>query len=483
MDTISLRDMRVTDANSEWWGVPAVELMENAGRGVAAEADGMGDSFVIICGPGNNGGDGFTAARHLKSKPKIIYFKHPKGKESKENFEKAKNYWPVQVGEDNLQALKTALDESEVVIDAIFGTGIQGKMREPYREAIKTINKGKKKVLSVDIPSGMDPDTGEVSDVCIKATTTLALHKVKEGVKKGKKGFAGKIKVLDIGIPPEAETHIGPGDIRFRFPRREKTAHKGDAGKVLVVGGSENYIGAPYFAAMAALRSGCDLVYVAAPRYAAEKIASMAPDVITIPLESRDHITKKDLKALKKIDFDVACIGNGIGADRESLAAVNEFVGKLGKPVVVDGDGLKAVTPAKLGNNVVLTPHGGEFKLLFGKTPSDDIEKRAEALKAAAKKTKATILLKGRIDLIASGKKAKFNETGAAYMSKGGTGDILAGICAGLMAQGVEPFDAAGMAAFVNGLAGEDAYAHNSISMTASDVLASIGDVFGFLLG
>ena len=481
METVSWRDMLVMDANSGWWGVPAADLMENAGKGVAAVADDMGDSFVIVCGPGNNGGDGFAAARHLKSKPKIIYFRYPKSEDSKANFEKAKNYWPIQVSEGNMQALKTALDEADVVIDAIFGTGVTGRIREPYREAIALINKSKKKVLSVDIPSGMDPDTGETHDIGINASVTVALHRVKAGTKKNKK-MAGKIEVVDIGMPKEAETHVGPGDVRFRLPKREKAAHKGESGKVLIIGGSGNYIGAPYFAGMAALRAGCDLVYVAAPSYAAEKIAGMAPDLITIPLDSEKHLSVKDLKALGKIDFDVACIGNGLGAEKASLDAVKSFVSKTKKPVVIDGDGLKAVSPGRLAENIVITPHGGEFKLLFNKKPSDEVEKRIDAAKAAAKKTKATILLKGRTDIIASRSRLKLNETGNKHMSKGGTGDVLAGLCAGLMAQGVEPFDAAGMAAFVNGLAGEQAYALHSISMTASDVLDSIGDVFGFLL-
>ena len=482
MESISWREMKITDANSDWFGVGVKELMENAGREIAEIANRMGKSFLIVCGPGNNGGDGFVAARHLKSKPQIFYFKKPKTEEALLNFEKAKNYHPVLLTNENLNDLKSALKECDIVIDAVFGTGIKGKIREPVRSAVGMINKSKKKVIAVDIPTGMNPDTGGVSDIAIKANVTVALHKAKAGLLKNKK-IAGKIEVVDIGIPEKAERYVGKGDVKFNLPFREKDAHKGQAGKVLVVGGSRNYTGAPYFAAVAALRAGCDLVYVAAPAVAAERIAIMAPDAIVYPLGSRDYLSKNDVKEILSKDSDALTIGNGLGTREESLEAAREIV-KKAKRAVVDGDGLKAVASivGKLKDNIVLTPHAGEFKLLFGSAPSKNLNDRIKDVKKACKATKAVVLLKGPVDIICQKDEVKLNETGNPFMAKGGTGDVLAGLCAGFMAQGIDPFKSASMAAFVNGLAGNLAYSERSISMISSDVLNQISSVMKFLM-
>ena len=482
MDTINWREMKIADANSEWFGVSVKDLMENAGSGAADIANHMGKSFLVMCGPGNNGGDGFVAARHLKSKPKIFYFKKPRSEEALLNFEKARNYQPVLLSKENLDDLKSALKECDVVIDAIFGTGIKGRVREPIRSVIGMINRSKKKVVAIDVPTGLNPDTRKVSDIAVKANVTVALHKAKAGLMKNKE-VVGKIEVVDIGIPEKAESHVGKGDVKFNLPFREKDAHKGQAGKVLVVGGSKNYTGAPYFVAVAALRAGCDLSYVAAPKAAANRIATMAPDVIVYPLVSEDYVTIKDVKEILGEDFDALAIGNGMGAEENSLEATRDIV-KKAKNAVVDGDGLKAVSSivGKLKENVVLTPHAGEFKLLFGSEPSKNLEDRIKNVKKACKTTKAVVLLKGPVDIICQKGNVKLNETGNPFMAKGGTGDILAGLCAGFMAQGVGPFKAASMAAFVNGLAGNLAYSEKSISMISSDALDQIGSVMKFIM-
>lgn len=474
MATITVQQMRVLDLNSAWFGVPVAELMENAGRAVAAEANRMGNSFVVICGPGNNGGDGFAAARYLKSKPQVFYFWPPRGKDAYENFVKAKNYHPVQITETNKQELAKAISESEVIIDAVFGTGIKDKIKEPVRGVIELINNSKKKVLSVDVPSGMDPDTGAIADIAVKPEVTVCFHALKKGLEKAK----GRVGVVDIGIPPKAATHVGRGDFKYGYPRRKEDAHKGDAGRVLTVGGSKEYTGAPYFTAMAALRAGCDLSYVTAPEGPARRIAVLGPDLIVYSLDSKDYISKSDVKEILSKKFDVLCIGNGMSDKKESLDAAKEIILKAKKPMVIDGDGLKAAKTIlpKLGRDVVLTPHGGEFKMLFGLEPNE------KNLRKVAGKLKCTVLLKGHVDMIAQSNDFKYNESGNPYMSKGGTGDVLAGLCVGFMAQGVEPFKAACFAALVNGVAGNLAYSQQSVGLTASDVLAHVGEAEKVLL-
>ncbi len=475
METISVRRMRILDANSEWFGVPVMELMEKAGKDLAKEANKLGDSFTVVCGPGNNGGDGFAASRYLKSKPSIFYIGRPKSKEAYENFMRARNYRPVALTKKNIGSLEDSLKETDVAIDAIFGTGVKGKLREPARSAIKLINSLGKRIVSMDVPSGMDPDTGRVPDMSVKADVTVSAHLAKKGLEGNK--LAGKVAVSDIGIHPKAETYFGKGDFRFGFPYRGTGAHKGDAGKVLVVGGSPNYTGAVYFAGLAALRAGCDLAYVAAPEKTADRIATMAPDLIIHPLES-ERISSGDVKGVLSKDFDVMCIGNGMGDDKESMEAAKKIIVKCERPMVIDGDGLKAAKPllSKLKKEVILTPHAGEFKRLFGLTANE------KNLMKVAKKHRCVILLKGGIDMVAQGDSLKYNDSGVPYMSKGGTGDILAGLCAGYLAQGIEPFYAAGFAALVNGVAGEIAYAEDSVGMLASDVLSWVSTAERLLL-
>jgi NAD(P)H-hydrate epimerase len=197
----------------------------------------------------------------------------------------------------------------------------------------------------------------------------------------------------------------------------------------------------------------------------------MAPDAITYPLKSESRLSKRDVKDVLKKKFEVLCIGNGLGDDPESLESAMSIISKSRKPVVVDGDGLKAIKPilSKLGKRVVLTPHGGEFKQLFGLLPNE------RNLKKVSKKYKCLVLLKGKTDLIAQGSRLKYNESGNPYMSKGGTGDVLAGLCAGFLAQGLDAFHSACFAALVNGVAGDLAYSEQSIGLTASDVLSSVG--------
>lgn len=466
--------MKIIDANSEWFGTPIARLMDNAGRAVAKEANALGDSFVVVCGPGNNGGDGFSAARYLKSKPQIFYLREPEGDEAYENFLRAKNYRPILLTGGTLVQLKKALGSCDVAIDAIFGTGIEGGIREPARSAILAINASKAKVVSIDVPSGVNPDSGKSSDASVDADLTVALHAVKQGVKKSKS--SGKIKLADIGIPKKAETHVGRGDFRYCYPKRADNAHKGQAGRVLVLGGSENYVGAPYFAATAALKAGCDLSYVFSPALIAYKISTISPDLIVYSANSQDNLEKADVKKIPA-EYDVACIGNGLGLSDDSLSFASAFIRKNKKPIVIDADALSALSEIDtLGKNVVLTPHAGEFKKIFSKEATE------KNLKKISEKYEFTILLKGPVDLIAQQGKLIYNDSGNSYMSKGGSGDILAGLCAGLLAQGVEPGYSAALAALLNGVAGDLAYVKKSIAMTASDILDEVGTAAQILL-
>ncbi len=266
--------------------------------------------------------------------------------------------------------------------------------------------------------------------------------------------------------------------LRKLYKKRPKWSRKGQYGKLLVIGGSPIYVGAPLFVALAALRSGCDLVHVAAPQRAANIIAR-TPDVITHSLGG-NHLAERHVRDLLRISkkMDAIVIGNGLGTKKDTLSAVNIFLKKCTLPTVIDADAFKAVAKDKnLLKNRLLTPHAGEFFLLTGKSVGNELETRKKAAKDFASKYKCVVLLKGHIDIITDGKRMAINRTGSPEMAKGGTGDTLAGICGALLARGVNEFDTAYAAAYINGTAGHIAAKEKGESLIASDVIEKISEV------
>ncbi len=257
---------------------------------------------------------------------------------------------------------------------------------------------------------------------------------------------------------------------------RPKKAKKGDYGKLLVVGGSLKYTGSATLVALAAYASGCDLVTIAAPQRAADAAAFASPDIITHRLKG-DNLKKSHAKEILEIAkwADAVVIGNGLGREKDTLDAVVEIVKKLDKPVLIDADGIKALVPKKhgalSGTNAVITPHAYEMSVFSGEDVEDDIVKRAGLAKRFATDLGVTIVLKGNIDIITSGGKVAINRTGNPYMTKGGTGDTLAGVCGALLARGVDPFSAASAAALINGLAGDLCAKELGDGLTASKMI------------
>lgn len=266
--------------------------------------------------------------------------------------------------------------------------------------------------------------------------------------------------------------------LRKIYRKRSPWSHKGRFGKLLVIGGNNVYVGAPMFVAMAGLRSGCDLVYVAAPGRAADIIAGM-PDLITYKLKG-DQISGRHVKQLIKLseNSDAVVIGNGIGNQKSNASAVNAFLRKCKTPTVVDADGLRAVAnDTTLVQKRVLTPHIGEFFVLSGRKLGDNLNKRKVAVKDFAKKYRCVIVLKGHVDIVTDGKKTALNKTGNVFMTKGGTGDTLAGTCGALLARGIPAFHAGCAAAYINGAAGDLAAREKKESLIASDIVEKIPDV------
>ncbi len=273
---------------------------------------------------------------------------------------------------------------------------------------------------------------------------------------------------------------IGKTDVKKVFRRRGPWCHKGDFGSLLVIGGSVVYSGSPAFAALAALRAGCDLVTIASPERAADIIASFSPDLITCPLRG-DFLSGKHLAKLRELSEgkDAVAIGNGLGRREETLLAVNGFLKWNKTPAVIDADAIHAVAKNRdlLKKNYIITPHIREFYALSGVAVTNDISERAKTVKKVASLLGCTILLKGHADVISDGISVALNKTGTPRMTVGGTGDTLAGIAGSLLAQGTTPFNAACTAAYINGRAGE--LAAREKKYLASDLLGRIAEACG----
>lgn len=266
------------------------------------------------------------------------------------------------------------------------------------------------------------------------------------------------------------------------FPPRKPEAHKYDFGHLLVIGGSKLYSGSPALSALAAYKTGVDLVTVIAPRRAADIVASFSPNMITYPLEG-DHLTSNHLGEIWRFFEDqitAVVIGGGLGREEETLKAVVEFLTKIDQPTVIDADAIHAVAREKEvvpGKPFVITPHLHEFYMLTGIKLEEDLNQRIYSIQDSSTALNSTILLKGNVDIICQGEKTALNKTGSPYMTVGGTGDTLAGILGSLLAQKIELFEAACAAAYINGKAGEIAASRLGLSLTATDVIDFIPQV------
>lgn len=273
---------------------------------------------------------------------------------------------------------------------------------------------------------------------------------------------------------------VGKQILKNLYPKRQPWSHKGKYGKVLVIGGSRKYTGAPALTAMAALRAGADLVTVVAPERAANVVASFSPNMITLPLRG-DYITKFNLKEVleQAKTADAVVLGPGIGKEKSTFDFILQFLEKTDLPCVIDADALHAFekNTELFKDRYVLTPHSHEFGLLFGKTPDHSVIKRATLVKIFAKKLKTTILLKGHVDVISNGDDTQINNTGNPFMTVGGTGDSLAGICGALLAMGNKPVVSACGAAYIHGAAGDKAAKEFGVSLSAINIINNIHKV------
>lgn len=471
---ITSEEMAVVDANAAALGVPRKQLMESSGRavaGVVRERIEPDADVVIVAGRGNNGGDSFVTARFLdRYDPTVLLL----GRAETISTEIARENWvALERSEYDAREVRDSRDldlgAPDLIVDAILGTGVRGAPREPERTAIERINESDGAVVSVDVPSGMDANTGAVASVAVDADHVVTFHDTKPGLDSSGRS----VTVADIGIPAMAETLVERGDL-LRLGRAPDS-HKGDNGTVLVVGGGP-YTGAPSLTAQAALASGADIVRVACPESIASTVQGFNESLITTPLDGErlmsDHVPSLLETAT---DTDAVVLGPGLGAHDDTLAAARAFLSSFEGTCVVDADPLGVVTDAAgTDTSLICTPHAGEFRRMGG-DPSDGWRDRMDDVRAVATDLDATVLLKGRYDVISDAERTRVNRSGTPEMTVGGTGDVLAGIV-GALASNLEPIHAAALGAYLNGRAGERA-GDDRGSITPQQLIAHVPEV------
>lgn len=474
---ISQRDMNIIDNNCEYLGINKILLMENAGKSVANEVINylvdQGNRIYAFCGLGNNGGDGFVAIRHLmeycnyRDSLKVILLgreEYIKTHESKENFKILKNISQLDLrleikelpcSEGVLKIIKEIEDNTTdniIVIDAMLGTGIKGELREPFKTLVRELNRLKAfkknlKIISVDVET-----RGLIGDVII----SFHRNKLENDI--------NKTLIKSIGIPSIANNVVGLGDM-VALKNIDPNSHKGNNGKVLVIGGSKEYFGAPILSALSSSKI-VDLTTVVSVRPTIEALRNY-PHLIGYEVEG-DYIRENHLDEIIELskNYHVVILGNGLGVREDTKEFVNKFINEVGnKKMVIDADAIKVIdyNNFKFTENYIFTPHKREFEYMGIDLENVD----------SIKEIKSTIVLKGRYDIIFNNQSIKINNTGNRGMTVGGTGDVLCGIIGGLFCNN-EAFLSACCGVFVNGYSGDMLLQEKGYYYTAMDVLENI---------
>ena len=488
-------------------GLPGIVLMENAG---AAVAEVIRDRYpaakrlVVFCGKGNNGGDGLVVARRLLAGSPLVVLACARADVTGdprvylEAFERGGGAVIEAAGVEDWRSLVPGLARSDLIVDALLGTGLKLRPEGVLADAIaaiRTLAKGGVPVVAVDLPSGVPSDGDEMSWPAVEAAVTVTFVAPKYGhVLPPACDHVGELVVADIGVPASAVARTTPtlwlleaADAAAAFPRRSRAAHKGDFGHVLVIGGSPGKTGAAVLAASGAFAAGAGLVTIATAASSLPLVvASARPEIMTegLTLASAGPLDRPAAaRALALAESrDVVVLGPGLGADPATQAFVRQIIRECPVPIVIDADALNALSGdigadfVRRDRPAVLTPHPGEMARLVGSTPADVQGRRLETVRSAAAATGAVVVLKGQRTLIAEADgRVAVNPTGNPGMATAGTGDVLAGIVGALLARGPDAWTAATSAVYVHGAAGDEAASRlGEESLTASDLIAAL---------
>lgn len=483
MKLVTAAQMREMDRRTiEEFGLPGIVLMENAGRAVADAAWDLlpddGGRVLVLAGKGNNGGDGFVAARHLSGRGVEVAVLLLCAMDDLQGDAATNCHYAHQTGLAIIEwpddeTLVGAMELADVIIDAMLGTGLDGAVRGRIREVIDMLEYAVAPVVAVDIPSGVHSDTGAILGAAVEAQTTVTFGLAKTGLLQYPgKGHVGQLRVADIGLPPVVlddpaiATHLTEAsDCQALLPYREPDANKADAGRVLVIGGSSGFSGAPAMTGYAAARAGGGLITVGIPAPLLPLVAAVRPEIMTLPLPTgeADTISLEALETLLEWAdrVDAIALGPGLSQRGEVAQLVEALTEQIEKPLIIDADALNV-----LSRNLdvlrdrryptIITPHPGELSRLLGRSIADIQADRLAAARQTAEDLGCVVVLKGAATVIAEPDgEVWINPASNPGMASGGMGDILTGIIAALVAGGADALSAAVAGVYVHGLAGD----------------------------
>ena len=491
MDIMSVENCRNMDLDAiEKFKIPSIILMENAAEAISREIINHGNSYSIICGTGNNGGDGLAIGRKLLLLNKKVTFiiVNPKEKYSddfKVNFEIVKSMSKDIVylkDTKDLEDIKLIIDKNDVIIDCLFGIGLNRSLDKFYCDIIDSINSSNKIIIAIDVPSGLDGNTGEPLGKSIKASYTYTFESLKRGfINYSAFEYLGKVKVIPIGIPSEAKVKNSSNIFilekdKYKDMIKDRTVygHKGDYGRAIIFAGSFGFTGAAYITTEACVKSGAGLVTLVTTKECQKILGSKLVEAMTTNYGEKEKILEL-IKSANVITF-----GPGISSSKEIEEIFLWIIENSKANIVVDAEGINILGRRSdilkaLKGRGILTPHPGEMARLISKSV-DYIEKdRVEVAREFAKVNDCILLLKGFNTIITDGNEVVVNTSGNSKMASGGMGDCLTGIITAFISQGYESFEATKLAAYVHGVTGE-IVGKNKFSVVASDIIDNISN-------
>ena len=464
-------EMSRADGGAQDLGIPGGVLMERAGVAMAEEILERYPVHrtVVVCGGGNNGGDGFVIARELHragAGVSVVATKDEYSGDPATNLEAVRNLGVDVHGPEMLGGL---LGRAGLVVDALLGTGFSGEVRGREAALIRQLNDAGKTTVAVDVPSGVDGSTGEVAGEAVRADLTVCAHAAKVGcvISPGRE-HAGETVVVEIGIPPEADVEpslswTGRDTLRGLVPRTQEPAHKYSAGAVMVVAGSRAMTGAAVMSVRGAERAGCGITFLATSAGAAPAVDIALTETIVYGVREGESGGMGAGAAEEILDRSgratALVVGPGIGSGEEGRALVERLLAGTDLPVLLDADAVTALAGtealARRDAPTIVTPHAGELGRLLGSGAAEVSARRLASAREAARDNGCCVLLKGSDTLVVEGGRAAVNSTGGVALATAGTGDVLSGVIGALLARGMEPFEAARAGAWVHGRAAE----------------------------
>ena len=475
------------------YNIPLIVLMENAIISATNHMDiDLYKNYVIVSGVGNNGGDGLGIARQLRAKGAnvkvfIVGNMEKMTQCSKINYEiiKAMNIDinlidSKEFNYEELLQLKKSIKQSDIVIDAIFGTGLERNVEGIFKEVINIINKNKNLTYSIDVPSGINASTGDILGACIKADKTICFEFYKRGFfKYDVKEYLGNVIVEHLGIPEyilekydDREYIVSKSFVINNFYEKNKFSFKNDFGKVTIFAGSKGFTGAAYIACESAVKTGSGLVTLVSDEYVQNIVSMKLTEAMTVNYNEKERINNL-IKSSDVIGF-----GCGMGNNKDTLERLKYVLSNSRCPVVIDADGLNVLENNKevlkaYKNRIIITPHLGEMSRLTGKDISYIRNNRLDVAKTFAKENGVIVLLKGYETIITNGDELYINPTGNSSMANGGMGDCLLGIITSLIGQKIDVFNAVVCAAYIHGYIG-DKLSKSLYTVNASDIIKNL---------